>query len=119
MSLLEDGANLRKDLRDDFGGQSILYQRGSTLSAAITARPGVVEREAIGSESVVYIHGTDFVFARSDALWAETAESFVPQPGDIITFASKDYEVSALGGGQCYSESDHLDISVRVHAVEI
>ena len=119
MSLLSDGANLRDDLREDIGGQSILYQRGSTLSAAITARVGVVTREIISGDAVLAIHGTDFIFAIADAVWSQNATAFTPLAGDRVTYGGLIYEVAAIGGVQHYEPSDSHGVSWRVHTQEV
>jgi len=118
MSLLSDGAAFRVSTRLAAYGQAVLYSRGSTLSAAITARPGMVERVIETDTSSVYTHDTDFVLAVADAVWS-VGGSFIPQPGDKITYDSKVYEVVNQGNSQCYSESDHRGLSWRIHTKEV
>ena len=117
MSLLSDGAALRSSLRSAAFGTSILYTRGSTLSAAITARVGIAMYEQMTGAAVLQIHGTDFVFAVADAKWADET-TFTPQAGDKIASGGKVYEV-ASHGGPCWEPSDSAGVSIRVHTIEV
>jgi len=119
MSLLSDGAALRASLRSAAAGQAVLYRRGSSLTAAITARVGAIVREIVSGEAVLLTHGTDFIFAVADAVWSDGVTTFTPQPGDKITYGGKVYEVAAMGGTQCYEPSDSHGVSWRVHTQEV
>lgn len=117
MSLLGDGAALRSSMRSAAFGNAILYARGSTLSAAITARVAPQVREVETTYGVILQRYTDFIVAAADCVWSQNDAAFLPQSGDRITYNSETYEVADQPPEPCYVLSDHAGVSLRIHTV--
>ena len=80
---------------------------GATLPISVTASQVRYERpDAAGVPAEVRV--TDFIVARAEL-------GFTPEPGDMIEFGGRAYEVTPLGEEPCWRWTDMSHAAMRVH----
>lgn len=101
-----------------FDSSPVTYARGGT-SVAWRASSGRKEYPVADSDGgVIVVEAMDFIGLAGDLRLGGSPT--LPEPGDVITDANgQQFEVTRIGGGQCYRWSDSIAKTLRIHTQRI